>query len=212
MGPWGFDSAPDEPRGDDDGSGKRAQVRTMTDDNNARLELSRRKVLGGMATVGVAGAGAGAGTWAYFSDEGSSGNNSLSAGTLELADVDDEAFQVNDAAPGDTERRTLTIEEAGTLDGEAMDIDATIDTDSEGDFSDQLNVIEANFGGDDRSSGVDTLTNLANTTLEYGAPGSGTDFTLGLEFDEEAGNDYQGAEVVFTLTFTLYQDASQQGS
>jgi predicted ribosomally synthesized peptide with SipW-like signal peptide len=53
----------------------------MSDD---KLGLSRRKILGATAAVGVAGAGAGIGTSALFSDEESFTNNSITAGELDL--------------------------------------------------------------------------------------------------------------------------------
>ncbi|WP_169051790.1 vWA domain-containing protein [Halorhabdus amylolytica] len=49
-----------------------------------RYELSRRKVLAGLGTIGLAGAGAGFGTTAYFSDEETYENNTLTAGALDL--------------------------------------------------------------------------------------------------------------------------------
>ena len=54
----------------------------MTNKNNIRL--SRRKLLAGLGAVGVASAGAGLGTTAYFSDTESFANNTLSAGELDL--------------------------------------------------------------------------------------------------------------------------------
>lgn len=65
----------------------------MTDE---RYQLTRRKALAGLATVGAAGAGAGLGTSALFSDTESFNNNSITAGTLnmtvelELVDASDE--------------------------------------------------------------------------------------------------------------------------
>jgi predicted ribosomally synthesized peptide with SipW-like signal peptide len=53
----------------------------MTDN---KLELSRRKILGAAGAVGIAGAGAGLGTSALFSDEESFTNNTITAGTLDL--------------------------------------------------------------------------------------------------------------------------------
>ena len=47
-------------------------------------ELSRRKVLAGLGAIGVASAGAGLGTSAYFSDNESFTGNTLTAGTLDL--------------------------------------------------------------------------------------------------------------------------------
>ncbi|WP_254823785.1 SipW-dependent-type signal peptide-containing protein [Haloglomus halophilum] len=48
------------------------------------FELTRRKALAGLATVGAAGAGAGLGTSALFNDTESFLNNSVQAGTLDL--------------------------------------------------------------------------------------------------------------------------------
>jgi predicted ribosomally synthesized peptide with SipW-like signal peptide len=53
----------------------------MTD---KRLELTRRKILASVGAAGVAGAAAGMGTSALFSDEESFTNNSITAGTLDL--------------------------------------------------------------------------------------------------------------------------------
>jgi predicted ribosomally synthesized peptide with SipW-like signal peptide len=53
----------------------------MTDD---QLNLSRRKALAALGTVGVASAGAGLGTSAYFSDQETFENNQLTAGELDL--------------------------------------------------------------------------------------------------------------------------------
>ncbi|RAW44891.1 hypothetical protein DQW50_12045 [Halorubrum sp. 48-1-W] len=53
----------------------------MTDD---KLGLSRRKMLAGLGAVGVASAGAGLGTTAYFSDDESFEDNTLTAGELDL--------------------------------------------------------------------------------------------------------------------------------
>jgi predicted ribosomally synthesized peptide with SipW-like signal peptide len=48
------------------------------------FELSRRKALAALGTVGVASAGAGLGTSAFFSDQETFENNQLTAGTLDM--------------------------------------------------------------------------------------------------------------------------------
>jgi len=53
----------------------------MTDE---RFDISRRKALAALGTIGVASAGAGLGTSAYFSDQETFENNSLVAGTLDM--------------------------------------------------------------------------------------------------------------------------------
>jgi predicted ribosomally synthesized peptide with SipW-like signal peptide len=66
----------------------------MTED---RFEISRRKALAGLGTIGVASAGAGLGTSALFSDAESFENNEIQAGTfsmeVELLDLDNAVDQ-----------------------------------------------------------------------------------------------------------------------
>jgi predicted ribosomally synthesized peptide with SipW-like signal peptide len=52
--------------------------------SDEHIELTRRKVLAGVGAVGAAGAGAGVGTSALFSDDESFTNNVVEAGTLDL--------------------------------------------------------------------------------------------------------------------------------
>jgi len=56
----------------------------MSNNDNNDFGLSRRQMLGGLGIVGVASAGAGLGTTAYFSDEESFEENTLTAGELDL--------------------------------------------------------------------------------------------------------------------------------
>ncbi|QKY16514.1 VWA domain-containing protein [Halorubrum sp. CBA1229] len=56
----------------------------MSQDTNDTIGLSRRKVLAGLGAVGVASAGAGLGTTAYFNDTESFQGNTLTAGELDL--------------------------------------------------------------------------------------------------------------------------------
>lgn len=53
----------------------------MADD---KLNLSRRSMLAGLGTIGIASAGAGLGTSAYFNDTESISNNAVTAGELDL--------------------------------------------------------------------------------------------------------------------------------
>ena len=56
----------------------------MSNNDNSDFGLSRRQMLGGLGIVGVASAGAGLGTTAYFSDSESFEENTLTAGELDL--------------------------------------------------------------------------------------------------------------------------------
>jgi predicted ribosomally synthesized peptide with SipW-like signal peptide len=93
---------------------------TMTDE---RYQLTRRKALAGLATVGAAGAGAGLGTSALFSDTESFEDNSIQAGTLNMT-VELELVETSDefAAAGLTWGNGNSIEpgESYTFDGDEV--------------------------------------------------------------------------------------------
>jgi len=72
----------------------------MTDD---KFELTRRKALLGLGTIGAAGAGAGVGTSALFSDEESFTNNSIEAGELDLVVDYETSYSFNDEGTGSGE-------------------------------------------------------------------------------------------------------------
>jgi predicted ribosomally synthesized peptide with SipW-like signal peptide len=57
----------------------------MTDNDPTLYNLSRRKMLVGLGAIGLASAGAGLGTSAYFSDREEFEDNSLTAGTLDMS-------------------------------------------------------------------------------------------------------------------------------
>ena len=106
----------------------------MGDDN---IELTRRKVLTGLGTIGVAGAAAGAGTMAYFSDTEESTGNTVSAGTLDLtpgASSDGGSFNISVSGlvpdDGGQEVGYLDLKNNGSIDGE-LDYEITGWTDYE---------------------------------------------------------------------------------
>jgi predicted ribosomally synthesized peptide with SipW-like signal peptide len=105
-----------------------------------KFELSRRRLLGGLATVGIAGGAAGMGTSALYSDTEEFENNSITAGTLnmevtgEIVAANDEyiedvtditgnpieadgevemGFEVNDFKPGDWFIVCITVDSEG---------------------------------------------------------------------------------------------------
>ncbi|MFB6156326.1 MAG: vWA domain-containing protein [Haloferacaceae archaeon] len=91
-------------------------------DNNGRFDLSRRKLLGSVATLGAAGAIGGAGTIASLRDQETFANNQLTAGELDLkvdweehySDwSDDESTDLSEAeqdAPGEDGTGSFSIQ------------------------------------------------------------------------------------------------------
>jgi predicted ribosomally synthesized peptide with SipW-like signal peptide len=75
-------------------------------------DLSRRSVLLGLGTVGLASAGAGLGTTAYFSDRESFVGNSLQAGSLDLFVRYDATYDSDGAV------ENMADEASGTVDGD----------------------------------------------------------------------------------------------
>ncbi len=73
----------------------------MTDDNT-NIGLSRRRVLGGIGAIGIASAGAGLGTTAYFSDQETFENNTITAGSFGLS-VEQRVHMVNQDGMGPDE-------------------------------------------------------------------------------------------------------------
>ena len=91
----------------------------MSDDSWS-AEITRRRMLGGVLTVGAASSAAGAGTVALFEDTEASTGNSVQAGTLDLTVDGDPAnavLHVEDAVPDGSGTQSTTITNGGSLPG-----------------------------------------------------------------------------------------------
>jgi predicted ribosomally synthesized peptide with SipW-like signal peptide len=94
---------------------------TMTDNN---YDLSRRKALLGLGTIGAAGVGAGLGTSALFSDTETFTNNRIQAGTTNLI-VDLGVASINSTAP---DALGITLDDEGTEEGDTIEADGEVRT------------------------------------------------------------------------------------
>jgi len=183
------------------------------------IELTRRKVLGSAAVVGAASAGAGAGTFAYFSDDETVEDNTIGAGTLEL-DVGDGgggsfSYSFSEIAPGQSTTVSATIENTGTIDAGEVLVDTSTDTGSDSNnLATQLDIDAVRWNGTEITSSVSasTVQELTNNTLELTpAPASGGNIVLEADvtFNSGAQNGYQGVSVDVDHTFTLNQVEDQ---
>lgn len=109
----------------------------MTDDT---IELNRRRVLGGIITIGGAAAAAGAGTFAAFSDTESSTGNTITAGTLNLElnpnTSGTTSITLSNIAPGDSGYLAIELGNTGSIDGNLSSVN--IGSVSGGSFSSTL--------------------------------------------------------------------------
>ena len=88
------------------------------------IELTRRKILGAAGAVGTAGAAAGLGTSALFSDEESFTSNSITAGTLDMTvDASVPSDGINDDWAGAIDFSGYTVDGEDTNGEPAMGVD-----------------------------------------------------------------------------------------
>ncbi len=213
----------------------RAQKQSMSD---KKIELNRRRVLGGIVTLGGAAAAAGAGTFAYFSDSESSTDNEVVAGTMDLNDPTNGQISVSNIAPGETVPSgggtttiSATYDASSTLDAEG-DFSSSLSEPSEpsepststnqsaSDFASQLTVTTAELTRNGSvetdlttsPQSVSTAADLGGLSVDDGfgtiAPGDTIGLRLGLTFDSGAGNAYQADGVSIDATFTAEQPSA----
>ncbi|MFD1589104.1 TasA family protein [Halorientalis brevis] len=126
----------------------------MTDKN---IELTRRKVLGGITTVGVASAAAGAGTFALFSDSESTTDQTISTGTVDLngSEPTVQSLTAEDLASTSTFSGKFETTYEGSLNGDiylGMTITDDSDYDTDGDGTNEIDPLSTKVnletGGD----------------------------------------------------------------
>lgn len=202
--------------------------------NGKDIELSRRRVLGGIATVGVASAAAGAGTFAFFNDTETSSSNTVEAGTLDLTGSTDGQIDVSGIVPGEsvpTNGTTIiqaTYDSGSSVDPAEVDFSAALSEPAEStepsestdqtalDFASKLNVSVANLvvnGSQVKdltsTHSVTTVADLAGISIDAAFGGVSPSNTLGLElaftFDSTTGNAYQADGVSIQTMLTAQQ-------
>lgn len=174
---------------------------TMTDD---KFDLSRRKVLGSIGVIGAGSAAAGAGTMAYFSDTEESTGNTVSAGTLDLtvngaSDIDGASTSIEEMAPGDSESRTITLRNDGSVGG-----DLYLKFRASGGLSDDLDLSWNIDGGDSGNINLENApTGWINTNRSISTESAEGTFTV--ELPSSVGNEAQGEAVNIDVLMQLVQ-------
>jgi len=203
----------------------------MSEDNT--IELNRRRVLGGVVTIGAAAAAAGAGTFAFFNDSESSNNNTITAGTLDLTGTTDGEISVSNLAPSESVSPppvSATYDSSSSIDPAEGDVSFSLaepsseptepsnsTNQSASAFAGQLNVNTAELrrNGSQETDlttspqSVSTVADLGGVSVDAGfgslSPGDNIDFNLEATFASGAGNQYQADGVQIDVTFTAEQ-------
>lgn len=205
----------------------------MTDDAN---ELTRRRVLGGLATIGAASVTAGAGTMAVLSDSETAGHNAVTEGTLDLVFDGSSSFGIQaELTPDQSVKGSVTLTNPASLAGSLdVDVDYVEDdgdtTVTADDVASDLEVTTMTYGGADRTgqftdangNGIRDLEDLskndqttgesvASDLIDLPDPGAGTDFVVEITYVDPGGNSnaHAGNGVDITFTFYLNQNDSQ---
>ena len=127
--------------------------------NGKDIELTRRRVLGGAATIGAASAAAGAGTFAYFSDTESSTGNTVDAGTLNITTPVDGQITLSNGVPGSTFTGTIstTYDSNSDVNPAEFDLSASLADSS-------TEQAESNAGTNTELTGTEFARNLQITS------------------------------------------------
>lgn len=184
------------------------------------IELSRRKVLLGLGTIGIASAGAGAGTMALFEDS-ENAQATVQAGTLDLT-IDGQdgnvPIELPEVAPGKTTSTEVTLRNVGSVTGMLSAVVTSIedhengrgeaereeDDDGEGELSEYLEVA---VGYGNWTSGWKTLQSVHGESYgpwEFGGFSERT-VTVRCRLPVTAPNVVQSDRVTVDMAFSLVQ-------
>jgi predicted ribosomally synthesized peptide with SipW-like signal peptide len=167
--------------------------------NDERFSLSRRKALAALGSIGVASAGAGLGTSAYFSDQETFENNQLTAGSLDMKVAATEYY--SDWSPDEAQYGGMAADEAstdfrlpaGAEQSDAQDIAIDLADDYEGDGDVYGAFFDAIATGDVVNGGVSAAAEgLCGTDADADGP-------VIIDVDDVKPGDFGGAQFAFEL-------------
>ncbi|WP_049898616.1 TasA family protein [Halococcus agarilyticus] len=209
-------------------------------DENDKPTLTRRRVLGSMATIGAAGA-VGAGAWAQYSDE-ETARVKAEAGTLNLTiDGKDgnpsKRLDVGPLAPGgDGESRSFRLKNEGNIGGTVLGLmldtvdssegtnnEAETNTGGGGELDDQLEVrayvVQSNsnrhfFGSSGSNNWVDYSSVAGEEYINEDVdPMEADDLVIEVRMEDVSNNNAaQGDTLTFDADVTLYQNSAPSSS
>jgi len=175
----------------------------MTED---KFNLSRRKALAALGTIGVASAGAGLGTSAYFSDQETFENNQLTAGTLDMKVAATEYY--SDWSPDEAEYAGMASGAestdirlpAGDEQTDAQDIALDLDDDYDGDASDVYAAFFEAISTDENGDPYNRVNGGVSAAADgLCGTGSDADGPVIIDVGDVKPGDFGGAQFAFEL-------------
>lgn len=183
-----------------------------------------RKVIGSLGVVGAAAAVAGMGTFGSFTDSTTPVATTISSGTvsIDLAKASTLEFAAGDLIPGDSVTRTFTLKNDGGSNLASINL-ASVATTSSILTSDTANGLQLavkscpvawtqSGNSFTCASGEKTLLTsgpaVTNGALDAPASlvaGKSDNLAISYSLPNSAGNEFQGKQAAFSLTFTATQ-------
>ncbi|QGX94546.1 hypothetical protein EI982_06965 [Haloplanus rallus] len=166
---------------------------------DGNFELTRRQAFAALGTIGVASAGAGLGTSAYFSDQETFENNQLTAGTLDMKVAATEHY--SDWSPDEAEYAGMASDEAATDirlppggdQADARDIAIDVDGDNYANFFDAISTDGDGDPYNRVNGGVSAATDgLCGTESDADGP-------VIIDISDVKPGDFGGAQFAFEL-------------
>lgn len=162
-----------------------------------------RNIFISLVLIGLLAFGIGFGTFAWFTSQATSDNNTFTSGTLVIdspgrltADLD-----VYNIYPGWSKSKTITVHNSGSLDFKyRMSVKALPDNKL---YDGPTPLMVKINNGDFKE--IDELGNVELGTIAAGQDGT---FTITFKLPEAANNDYQEASGTFTFVFDATQTAN----
>lgn len=180
------------------------------------MRKANMTILASIIAIALVAMGVGAGSMAWFSSEASSEGNTFTAGTLTLTLEESGTSPIIyiDMAPGEYAEGTITLTNGGSLVGDLYGrCEYTLTDGGVGntvDLAEALIVTEFRIAGQLVGSGM-TLADFCSPYPEWDTyipdlgPSASVPLYLKVQFDPNAGNDYQGDSVSLDIEFYLNQ-------
>lgn len=160
----------------------------------------RRNIIISMVLIGLLAFGIGFGTFAYFTSQATSEDNTFATGTLTIdspgkltADLD-----VGNIYPGWTTSKTITVHNSGSLEFKYR---ISVQPNTGNILYDGATPLQVSINGG-AFTNINALGYVELGTIAAGEDGT---FTIAFKLPEAANNDYQNASGTFTFVFDATQ-------